>query len=162
MIENAKTEAVLTITDLHKSFGDNHVLNGITTKIMAGEQVAVIGPSGSGKSTMMNIIDCMDKPSLGEVILDGVFAFMNEVEVYGREYDPNVKPPVEPEGKLGDVNNDGKIDQYDYVLVKRHHFNTRPLTDDEATRADANKDGKVDQYDYLLIARHYFGTYVIK
>ncbi|MBO5786636.1 MAG: dockerin type I repeat-containing protein [Clostridia bacterium] len=63
---------------------------------------------------------------------------------------------------LGDVNNDGKIDQYDYVLVKRHHFNTRTLTDDEATRADANKDGKVDTYDYLLIARHYFGTYVIK
>ena len=70
-------------------------------------------------------------------------------------------PPV-PEGMLGDVNNDGKIDQYDYVLVKRHHFNTRTLTDDEATRADANKDGKVDTYDYLLIARHYFGTYVIK
>ncbi|MBO5786004.1 MAG: discoidin domain-containing protein [Clostridia bacterium] len=68
----------------------------------------------------------------------------------------------EPVGMLGDVNNDGKIDQYDYVLVKRHHFNTRPLTDDEATRADANKDGKVDTYDYLLIARHYFGTYVIK
>ncbi|MBO5913812.1 MAG: dockerin type I repeat-containing protein, partial [Clostridia bacterium] len=58
--------------------------------------------------------------------------------------------------------NDGKIDQYDYVLVKRHHFNTRTLTEDEATRADANKDGKVDTYDYLLIARHYFGTYVIK
>ena len=68
----------------------------------------------------------------------------------------------EPTGILGDVNNDGKIDQYDYVLVKRHHFNTRTLTEDEATRADANKDGKVDQYDYLLIARHYFGTYVIK
>ena len=68
----------------------------------------------------------------------------------------------EPVGILGDVNNDGKIDQYDYVLVKRHHFNTRTLTEDEATRADANKDGKVDTYDYLLIARHYFGTYVIK
>ncbi|MBO5879377.1 MAG: dockerin type I repeat-containing protein, partial [Clostridia bacterium] len=68
----------------------------------------------------------------------------------------------EPVGILGDVNDDGKIDQYDYVLVKRHHFDTRTLTDDEATRADANKDGKVDTYDYLLIARHYFGTYVIK
>ena len=68
----------------------------------------------------------------------------------------------EPVGILGDVNDDGKIDQYDYVLVKRHHFDTRTLTDDESTRADANKDGKVDQYDYLLIARHYFGTYVIK
>ena len=68
----------------------------------------------------------------------------------------------EPVGILGDVNNDGKIDQYDYVLVKRHHFDTRTLTEDEAARADANMDGKVNQYDYLLIARHYFGTYVIE
>lgn len=63
---------------------------------------------------------------------------------------------------LGDVNNDGTINQYDYLLVKRHHFETRVLTSDEALRADVNKDGNVNQYDYLLIARHYFGTYVIK
>ncbi|MBR6783340.1 MAG: DUF1080 domain-containing protein [Clostridia bacterium] len=67
----------------------------------------------------------------------------------------------EPEGLLGDVNNDGKIDQYDYILVKRHYFETRVLTDDEFTRADVNGDSKVDQYDYILIARHYFGTYTI-
>ena len=92
-----------------------------------------------------------------EVALNGTFAFMNEVEVHGEK---SVIP--NPAGILGDVNNDGKIDQYDYVLVKRHHFDTRTLTEDEATRADANKDGKVDTFDYLLIARHYFGTYVIK
>lgn len=63
---------------------------------------------------------------------------------------------------LGDVNNDGTINQYDYILVKRHHFETRTLTNDEALRADVNRDGAVNQYDYLLIARHYFGTYVIK
>ncbi len=65
-------------------------------------------------------------------------------------------------GKLGDVNADGVINQYDYILVKRHHFATRTLTDAEFTRADVNKDGVVNQYDYLLIARHYFGTYVIQ
>ncbi len=63
---------------------------------------------------------------------------------------------------LGDVNEDGEIDQYDYILVKRHYFETRTLTDDEFTRADVNGDTKVDQFDYILIARHYFGTYVIK
>ena len=61
----------------------------------------------------------------------------------------------------GDVNNDGAINQYDYILVKRHYFETRYLTADEEVRADANRDGKVDQYDYILIARHYFGTYKI-
>ncbi|MBE6683866.1 MAG: hypothetical protein E7595_06950 [Ruminococcaceae bacterium] len=62
---------------------------------------------------------------------------------------------------LGDVNSDGAINQYDYILVKRHYFGTRYLTDDELARADANKDGAVNQYDYILIKRHYFGTYVI-
>ena len=61
----------------------------------------------------------------------------------------------------GDVNNDGKIDQYDYILVKRHYFGTRYLTDDEMTRGDVNEDGTVNQFDYILICRHYFGTYVI-
>ncbi len=73
-----------------------------------------------------------------------------------------VTPPVDPKIKLGDVNNDGAIDQYDYILVKRHYFETRTLTTDEFSRADVNKDAKVDQFDYILIARHYFGTYVIK
>lgn len=62
---------------------------------------------------------------------------------------------------LGDVNNDSAIDQYDYILVKRHYFNTRILSETEMKRADVNKDGKVDQFDYILIARHYFGTFKI-
>ncbi|MBE6682542.1 MAG: DUF1080 domain-containing protein [Ruminococcaceae bacterium] len=64
-------------------------------------------------------------------------------------------------GMLGDINNDEAINQYDYILVKRHYFETRYLTDDEMTRADVNGDGNVNQYDYILIKRHYFGTYVI-
>ena len=72
-------------------------------------------------------------------------------------------PDTEPETdvKLGDVNLDGSIDQYDYILVKRHYFETRLLQGDEFTRGDVNRDSKVDQYDYILIARHYFGTYKI-
>ncbi len=73
--------------------------------------------------------------------------------------DPPVNPPVN--GTLGDVNNDGSINQYDYILVKRHYFVTRVLTDDEMARADVNKDGKVDQFDYIPIPRRYFGTYTI-
>ena len=62
---------------------------------------------------------------------------------------------------LGDVNNDAIIDQYDYILVKRHYFGTRVLTEEEMLPADVNTDNKVDQYDYILICRHYFGTYTI-
>ncbi|MBE6683865.1 MAG: hypothetical protein E7595_06945 [Ruminococcaceae bacterium] len=62
---------------------------------------------------------------------------------------------------LGDINSDGAINQYDYILVKRHYFGTRYLTDNEMLPADVNKDGAVNQYDYILIKRHYFGTYVI-
>ena len=64
-------------------------------------------------------------------------------------------------GKLGDINDDGEIDQYDYILAKRAHFNTVTLTADQKTRGDIDKDGDNDQYDYILIKRHHFGNYTI-
>ncbi len=62
----------------------------------------------------------------------------------------------------GDVNDDGEINQYDYILVKRHYFQTRILTDAEMLAADANNDGAINQYDYILIRRHYFKTFTIE
>ena len=77
------------------------------------------------------------------------------------EEEPDIPPVIEPEIALGDVNNDGAIDQFDYILVKRHYFETRLLTDDELPRADVNGDKTIDQFDYILIKRIYFGTYTI-
>jgi len=61
----------IRVVDLHKSFGDNHVLNGITTDILEGEQVAVIGPSGSGKSTFLRCLNCLEDPTGGTILFDG-------------------------------------------------------------------------------------------
>lgn len=66
-----------------------------------------------------------------------------------------------PKGILGDVNNDGDIDQYDYILAKRIHFKNYTPTEDQKTRGDVNKDGENDQYDYILIKRHHFGNFKI-
>ena len=63
--------SLLELRDVSKIYGDLHALDKVNLKVEKGEWVAIMGPSGSGKSTMMNIIGCMDKPTSGQVILEG-------------------------------------------------------------------------------------------
>ena len=63
---------VIEVIDLKKSFGDLEVLKGISTTIKAGEKVAIIAPSGSGKSTFLRCLNCMEDPTSGSVIFEGV------------------------------------------------------------------------------------------
>ncbi|MDL2219841.1 amino acid ABC transporter ATP-binding protein [Ruminococcaceae bacterium OttesenSCG-928-O06] len=58
--------------NLHKRFGQNHVLRGITQRIRQGEKVAVVGPSGGGKSTFLRCLNLLEEPSEGEVWFEGV------------------------------------------------------------------------------------------
>ena len=59
------------IENLHKSFKDNNVLQGINLDVNEGEVVCVIGPSGSGKSTMLRCINLLEKPTKGTITVDG-------------------------------------------------------------------------------------------
>lgn len=61
----------LTGTDLHLSFGTNHVLRGVDIHVDAGSTTTVIGPSGSGKSTLLRVLNRLHEPDRGDILLDG-------------------------------------------------------------------------------------------
>ena len=63
---------MIEVINLQKSFGDNKVLDGIDMNIEKGEIVVVIGPSGSGKSTFLRCLNCMEDPTGGQIIFNGV------------------------------------------------------------------------------------------
>lgn len=61
----------IEVTDLHKSFGKNEVLKGITTKFEKEDVVCIIGPSGSGKSTFLRALNGLETATSGDIIIDG-------------------------------------------------------------------------------------------
>lgn len=69
-------EELIRITDLNKIYDSGavqvHALKHINLTVMQGEFVAIMGHSGSGKSTLMNILGCLDRPTTGQYLLDGI------------------------------------------------------------------------------------------
>ncbi len=63
---------MIDVIDLKKNFGETEVLKGITITINKGDIVAVLGPSGSGKSTFLRCLNCMEDPTAGSIIFNGV------------------------------------------------------------------------------------------
>ncbi|WP_102691773.1 amino acid ABC transporter ATP-binding protein [Rummeliibacillus pycnus] len=61
---------MINVQDLHKSFGKNDVLKGISTTIQDGEVIAIIGPSGSGKSTFLRCINLLETPTSGKIVIN--------------------------------------------------------------------------------------------
>jgi len=62
---------VIKIEDLHKSYGQNEVLKGISTEVKEKEVIAIIGPSGSGKSTFLRCLNLLENPTSGKVTIAG-------------------------------------------------------------------------------------------
>ncbi|HBT95629.1 MAG TPA: ABC transporter, partial [Coriobacteriia bacterium] len=77
---------VLRAHDIRKIYegasGFTHALRGVSFSVKQGEFLAIMGPSGSGKSTLMNILGCLDSPTSGSYILEGLdVSFYNESEL---------------------------------------------------------------------------------
>ncbi|MCG8641259.1 MAG: amino acid ABC transporter ATP-binding protein [Desulfobacterales bacterium] len=63
---------MITISDMHKWFGDFHVLNNINLEVKKSERIVVCGPSGSGKSTLIRCINRLEEHQKGKIIVDGI------------------------------------------------------------------------------------------
>jgi general L-amino acid transport system ATP-binding protein len=70
--QSTGAEDIIICRDVHKWFGQFHVLRGITTTIKRGEVVVIFGPSGSGKSTFLRTINRLEEHQRGDIIVDGI------------------------------------------------------------------------------------------
>lgn len=73
---------MLKASDIHKSYGNLHVLNGVNIEIQKGEIVSIVGKSGAGKSTLLHIMGTLDNPDKGELIINGTkISALSEKEI---------------------------------------------------------------------------------
>ena len=67
-----KKDPIVSIQDVHKSFGDLEVLKGVSLDVMKGEVICIIGPSGSGKSTLIRCINALNDIQGGSIKVEGI------------------------------------------------------------------------------------------
>ncbi|WP_186019714.1 ABC transporter ATP-binding protein [Burkholderia gladioli] len=73
MVETTQPNAAskLAAHDIHKRYGDNEVLKGVSLDAKAGDVISIIGASGSGKSTFLRCINFLERPNAGQIVVDG-------------------------------------------------------------------------------------------
>jgi len=67
----SQTEVAIEVVDMHKWYGDFHVLRDINLKVMRGERIVIAGPSGSGKSTLIRCVNRLEEHQQGQIIVNG-------------------------------------------------------------------------------------------
>jgi polar amino acid transport system ATP-binding protein len=67
----SEDQPMVSIKDLHKSFGDLEVLKGVSLDVMKGEVICIIGPSGSGKSTLIRCVNALNDIQKGSILVEG-------------------------------------------------------------------------------------------
>lgn len=73
---------MIQVLNIHKSFGDLEVLKGVNLSIAKGEIVAIVGKSGAGKTTLLQLIGTLDRPTKGQVLIDGTDVFeLNDTQL---------------------------------------------------------------------------------
>jgi len=71
-MEVSTKDVAVDIVDMHKWYGDFHVLRDINLKVMRGERIVIAGPSGSGKSTLIRCINRLEEHQEGQIVVNGV------------------------------------------------------------------------------------------
>ncbi|MVW71222.1 ectoine/hydroxyectoine ABC transporter ATP-binding protein EhuA [Bordetella sp. 15P40C-2] len=92
--------ASIRLTNLVKRYGEIEVLRGINLDIPAGQTVSIIGPSGSGKSTLLRLLMTLDRPTDGEILIDGESMWK---DAKGRDMGPHSAHVRQVRGKIGMV-----------------------------------------------------------
>ncbi|MBK0023857.1 amino acid ABC transporter ATP-binding protein [Ochrobactrum sp. S46] len=71
-VPQAAADTVIKVKNMHKWYGEFHVLRDINLKVMRGERIVVAGPSGSGKATMIRCVNRLEEHQKGQIIVDGI------------------------------------------------------------------------------------------
>ncbi|GGJ79796.1 amino acid ABC transporter ATP-binding protein [Pseudomonas matsuisoli] len=78
------SDALLSVRDLRKRFGEHEVVTGVDLDVVQGEVVVIIGPSGSGKSTFIRCLNSLEAPSGGTVVIDGTTVSAGDAKALDR------------------------------------------------------------------------------